>query len=97
MATRLPDGLAHSAASGRRARADPHKQLVLVLDRAGWKPTSGQLLFLPAYLPQLHPAEHLWAPLGADQHRAGQSPFASIDALEDAQVARCIASKAVLT
>jgi transposase len=51
----------------RRARAGPDKQIVLVLDRAGWHasthlrvPDHLHLLFLPAYSPELQPAEHLW-------------------------------------
>jgi transposase len=46
------------------------------------------LLFLPPHAPELQPAEHLW-PLTntvlANRH------FASIDELEDAQAARCVA------
>jgi transposase len=80
----------------RQAGASPTKQIVLVLDRAGWKPTSVKLrvpehvhlLFLPPYSPELQPAEHLW-PLTnealVNQH------FATIEDLEDAQFARCAA------
>lgn len=46
----------------------PSRQVLLVLDGAGWhigaevKPPAGvQLHFLPAYSPELQPAEHLWA------------------------------------
>lgn len=67
----------------------------LVLDRAGWHssvhlrvPDPVHLLFLPAYSPELQPAEHLW-PLTntvlANRH------FATIDELEDAQAVRCVA------
>jgi len=74
--------------------AGPHKQIVLVLDRAGWHssvklriPEHLHVLFLPAYSPELQPAEHLW-PLTntalANRH------FASIDELEDAQAQRCV-------
>jgi len=80
----------------RQAGASPTKQIVLVLDRAGWKPTSVKLrvpehvhlLLLPPYSPELQPAEHLWPLTNAalvNQH------FATIDDLEDAQFARCIA------
>ena len=80
----------------RQAGASPTKQLVLVLDRAGWKPTSVKLrvpehvhlLLLPPYSPELQPAEHRWPLTNAalvNQH------FATIDDLEDAQFARCIA------
>jgi transposase len=76
------------------AGAGPSKQIVLILDRAGWHasvrlrvPEHIHLLFLPAYSPELQPAEHLW-PLTntvlANQH------FPSIEDLENAQAARCI-------
>jgi transposase len=82
-------------AFARQVDAGPHKQIVLVLDRAGWHkslklrvPEHVHLLFLPAYSPELQPAEHLW-PLTntvlANRH------FATIDALEDAQAERCVA------
>jgi transposase len=75
-----------------QAGAGPEKQIVLVLDRAGWH-ASVQLrvpehihLLLPAYSPELQPAEHLW-PLTntalANQH------FTSIEDLENAQATRC--------
>jgi transposase len=63
------------------------------LDRAGWHSTQRlrvhdhvHLLFLPAYSPELQPAEHLWpltnAPL-INRH------FESIEQLEEVQVACC--------
>lgn len=72
--------------------AGPRKQIVLVLDCAGWHasvrlrvPEHVHLLFLPAYSPELQPAEHLW-PLTntalANRH------FATIEDIEDAQAAR---------
>jgi transposase len=83
------------AAFATAVRASPSKQIVLVLDRAGWHSTQRlhvpdhvHLLFLPPYSPELQPAEHLW-PLTntvlVNQH------FASIEELEDAQAARCVA------
>lgn len=89
---------AKRVAFARAVGASPHKQIVLVLDRAGWHASRGRrvpehvhLLFLPAYSPELHPAEHLW-PLTntalANRH------YATIDALEDAQAARCVALQA---
>src|SRR5689334_23484676 len=87
------------AAFARQVGASPTKPIVLVLDHAGWKPTSTRLrvpehvhlLFLPAYSPELQPAEHLW-PLTntalANKH------FATIEDLEDAQAARCVALQA---
>jgi transposase len=86
------------AAFATAAGASPTKQIVLVLDRAGWHKTQRlhvpehiHLLFLPPYSPELQPAEHLWpltnAPL-VNRH------FATIDDLEDAQAARCVALQA---
>ncbi len=86
------------AAFARQVGASPTKQIVLVLDRAGWHnslrlrvPEHIHLLFLPAYSPELQPAEHLW-PLTntvlANRH------FATIDELEDIQAARCVALQA---
>jgi transposase len=83
------------AAFARAVGASPSKQIVLVLDRAGWHtsarlrvPEHVHLLFLPPYSPELQPAEHLWPLTNAvlvNQH------FASIEDLEDAQLARCTA------
>jgi len=84
------------AAFARQVGASPTKQIVLVLDRAGWKPTSVRLqvpehvhlLFLPPYSPELQPAEHLWPLTNTcliNRH------FATIEELEDAQFARCLA------
>jgi transposase len=81
------------AAFAKAAGASLHKQIVLVLDRAGWH-TSVKLRasnhvhlpFLPPYSPELQPAEHLWPLTSAslvNRH------FASIDELEDAQLAHC--------
>ena len=86
------------AAFARQVGAGPRKQIVLVLDRAGWHtsvhlrvPDHVHLLFLPAYSPELQPAEHLWALTNtalANRH------FATIDDLEDAQAQRCVALQA---
>lgn len=86
---------AELAAFARQAGASPTKQIVLVLDRAGWHasqrlrvPDHIHLLFLPPYSPELQPAEHLWpltnAPL-INRH------FATIEDLEEAQLAHCAA------
>jgi hypothetical protein len=83
------------AVFAHQAGAGPDRQIVLVLDRAGWYssarlrvPEHLHLLFLPAYSPELQPAEHMW-PLTntvlANHH------FATIEDLEDAQSARCVA------
>jgi transposase len=85
-------------AFARQAGAGAEKQLVLVLDRAGWHSTQRlrvpdhvHLLFLPPYSAELQPAEHLW-PLTntvlVNRH------FASIGELEDAQAAGCVALQA---
>jgi transposase len=83
------------AAFAQQAGASPHKQIVLVLDRAGWHtsvklrvPDHVQLLFLPPYSPELQPAEHLWPLTNTvliNRH------FADLDELEDAQARRCLA------
>jgi hypothetical protein len=86
------------AAFARTVGASPTKQIVLVLDRAGWHtsvrlrvPEHVHLLFLPPYAPELQPAEHLW-PLTntclVNRH------FATIEELEDTQFARCAALQA---
>lgn len=73
--------------------AGPRKQIVLVLDQAGWHtsddvrvPEHVHLLFLPAHSPELQPCEHLWqfsdAPL-LNRH------FRDLDELEEIQLARC--------
>jgi transposase len=82
----------------RQAGASPTKQIVLVLDRAGWHtsvklrvPDHVHLLFLPPYSPELQPAEHLWPLTNAalvNQH------FVTIEELEDTQFARCAALQA---
>ena len=79
----------------RQAGASPQKQIVLVLDRAGWHtslklqvPDHIHLLFLPPYSPELQPAEHLWPLTNSvlvNRH------FATIEDLEDAQFAHCAA------
>lgn len=82
-------------AFARAVGAGSKKQIVMVLDRAGRHarlklrvPEHVHLLFLPAFSPELQPAEHLW-PLTntvlVNQH------FASIEDLEEAQLARCAA------
>lgn len=57
---------AHLAFISRQA--GPNKQVVLVLDRAGWHvakglkiPSNITLLHLPAYSPELNPVERIWA------------------------------------
>jgi transposase len=81
------DAFAHQAGASVR------HELVLVLDHAGWH-TSAQvavprhvhLLFLPPYSPELNPAEHLWR---LSDTVLSNRHFATIDALEEAQLERC--------
>ena len=91
----IPVFEAELAAFARQAGASATKQIVLVLDRAGWHtsvrlrvPEHIHLLFLPPYSPELQPAEYLWPLTNTcliNRH------FPSIEALEDAQFARCAA------
>jgi transposase len=86
---------AELAAFARAVGASPTRQIVLVLDRAGWHSTQRlhvpdhvHLLFLPPYSPELQPAEHLWPLTNTvleNRH------FTSIEELEDAQADRCVA------
>src|SRR5258707_11674407 len=82
-------------AFAQQAGASSIKQIVLVLDGAGWHespkvrvPEHVHLLFLPPHSLELQPAEHLW-PLTntvlVNRH------FMSIEELEDAQAERCVA------
>ena len=55
------------AAFAQEAGAGRDRIIVLVLDNAGWHSESNlavpegiRLVFLPAYTPELQPAEHLW-------------------------------------
>lgn len=77
----------------RQSGASPTKQIVLVLDRAGWHtsahlrvPEHLHLLVLPPYSPELQPCEHLWqfsdVPL-LNRH------LQDIEELEAVQFARC--------
>lgn len=85
-------------AFAREVGASPTKQIVLVLDGAGWHtsptvrvPEYVHLLFLPPHSPELQPAEHLW-PLTntvlVNRH------FATIEELEEAQAERCLVLQA---
>ena len=82
-------------AFARQVGASLTKQIVLVLDRAGWHtsarltvPEHLHLLFLPPYSPELQPAEHLWPLTNTALHNRH---FATIDDLEEAQATRCVA------
>ena len=81
------------AAFAEQVGAGEGKLVILVLDNAGWH-VSGDLVvppgiglaFLPAYTPELQPAEHLW-PL-ADEAVANQH-FATLKDLDAALSERC--------
>jgi hypothetical protein len=83
------------AAFARQVGASPTKQIVLVLDRAGWHasarlrvPDHVHLLLLPPYSAERQPAEQLWplpnTPL-VNRH------CESSEDLEEAQLAHCAA------
>lgn len=72
---------------------DAAHRAILVLDQAGWHvspelvlPEGVHLVFLPAYSPELQPAERLWPLL--DEPVANR-PFADLEALETVLIARC--------
>lgn len=72
---------------------DATHRAVLVIDQAGWHrsadlilPAGIDLVFLPAYSPELQPAERLW-PL-VDEPIANRA-FPDLDALEAVLVERC--------
>ncbi len=69
------------------------KQIVLVLDQAGWHvsgdlhvPAGLHLVWLPPYSPELQPAEHLW-PLTNEP--LVNRPFRDLDELMEVQAERC--------
>ena len=83
--------LAHFAA---HVGAGPAKQILLVVDQAGWHcspqvqwPPGGQVEFQPAYSPELQPAERLW-PL-TNEPLANRA-FPDLDALDTVLAARCV-------
>jgi transposase len=70
------------------------KQVLLVLDRAGWHvspqvqvPTGIHVHLLPPYSPELQPAERLW-PL--TNEALANCHFRDMDELQDRQVERCL-------
>ncbi len=79
----------------KQVDAGPQRELVLVLDGAGWLsglritlPAHLHLVSLPPYSPDLQPAERLWTYSNTPLVNAH---FADLDALEVAQLARCAA------
>jgi transposase len=72
---------------------DADHRALLVVDQAGWHssgalvmPEGMDLVFLPAYSPELQPAERLWTLV--DEPLANRA-FADLDALETVLVDRC--------
>lgn len=70
-----------------------HKRVALVVDQAGWHsseqvqvPEGIHLIFLPAYSPELQPAERLWT---LTNELVANRSFKSLDELEEALVYRC--------
>lgn len=81
------------AAFARDEGIDATHRAVLVVDQAGWHlstdlvlPAGVHLVFLPAYSPELQPAERLWTLV--DEPVANRA-FADLDALEAVLVDRC--------
>lgn len=73
--------------------ASPQQQILILLDKAGWhvstdveRPTGLGLRFLPAYSPELQPAEHLWQLTDVPLFNRW---FASLDDLESDLAHRC--------
>jgi transposase len=78
--------------------AGPTKQIVLVLDGAGWHtskqltiPEGVHLVFLPPYSPELQPAERLWT---LTNEAIVNRLFATLDELEEVQGQRCVTLQA---
>ena len=87
------------AAFARAVGAGGDKLVVLVLDRAGWHvsgrlevPDGVVLEFLPAYTPELQPAERLW-PLANEA--IANKHFATLEDLDAALGERCRALAAM--
>ena len=86
------------AAFAREEGIGPTRRAVLVVDQAGWHlagdlalPEGVHLAFLPAYSPELQPAERLWALV--DEPVANRA-FADLDELEAVLAGRCRALRA---
>ena len=81
------------AGFARAVGANKKRRVLLVLDQAGWHvakdlvlPTGIHLCHLPAYTPELSPAEHLWPPV---REELANGFFTKLDDLEEALGARC--------
>ena len=78
----------------RDVGAGATKQIVLVVDQAGWHlsgqvvvPDGIELLPLPAHTPELQPAERLWPVV---REGVANQAFVDMDALQDRLVERCL-------
>ena len=74
--------------------AGKNKRIILILDGAGWHkslslhaPSGITMMFLPAYSPELQPAEKLWPLL---RESVANRSFSDIGAMEDALEKRCL-------
>jgi hypothetical protein len=81
------------AAFAREVGAGAGKHIILVLDQAGWHvsealevPEGIELMFLPAYSPEIQPAERLWSL--TDEPIANEY-FDSLDDLDQVLGQRC--------
>jgi DDE superfamily endonuclease len=77
----------------RLAGVSESKQIVVVLDNAGWHtsaalvvPEGMHLVFLPSHTPELQPAERLWPLI---RESLANTAFANLDSLELRLVERC--------
>lgn len=93
----LAGGIRHAtlAAFAAQVGAGPEREVALLLDGAGWHrsprlalPPHLHLLPLPPYSPELQLAERLWRYTNTPLVNAH---FADLEALDDAQLARCSA------
>jgi hypothetical protein len=73
--------------------------IVMVMDQAGWHiagdlavPQNMRVVLLPAYSPELNPAEHLWEALRDDCF--ANTVFANLDAVESALTKGLVALEA---
>ena len=73
--------------------AGPQRQILLLIDGAGWHIAKGleipeglHLHYLPAYSPELQPAERLWPPL---RESVANESFERLSALEERLDQRC--------
>ena len=83
------------AAFAQQAGAGPSKEIVLVLDQAGWHrsqrvviPSHVHLVPLPPYTPELQPAERLW--IYSNTPLINRRP-ADLEELDTLQLDRCAA------